>query len=417
MKSIRKSNYSKKLWFGIAIGFIALGGILNTIEIKAEELGDKVISTLNENSQVSKDISKTKIEENVIIGDFICDLYSDNTVSINGYIGSGFLGNTELDKLNYNSQEYIITSIGKKAFAELTDITSIKMPNVETIEDEAFYKCEELQMVNMPNVKTIGNEVFLGCLHLKTVNIPNVKTIGDAVFVGCYNLENIEMESVENIGRSAFVDNVSLKNISVPNLKTIGYCSFADCEKLESVMLPVAKTLDNGAFSGCTNLKTITMQSVESIGKSAFSNCTNLTTVTISSLNFNISESADDEYSVAVFSETPLATENSNAKLYVRTSDIKNQIIKDFDLWGVNENNIEVIDSTGNYHVENNNLILENKDAKLITNDNSNPNDYSYEYGAFTKTSDSKFGLFEALTMTVSGIVFAFSRKIRKYKD
>lgn len=60
--------------------------------------------------------------------------------------------------VTYNKTNYIVVSIGERAFEECDGLTGISISsNIESIELGAFYGCSWLQMVQIPNgVKSIG---------------------------------------------------------------------------------------------------------------------------------------------------------------------------------------------------------------------------------------------------------------------
>lgn len=68
--------------------------------------------------------------------------------------------------ITVNGNEYIVTSIGNKAFYECGDLTSIYIPNsVTDIADNAFQDCSGLTSVAIPNsVTSIGNHAFYKCM-------------------------------------------------------------------------------------------------------------------------------------------------------------------------------------------------------------------------------------------------------------
>ena len=62
-------------------------------------------------------------------------------------------------------QEYKVTTIGERAFAHCSGLTSITIPNsVTSIGDRAFENCSGLTSVTIPNsVTSIGNYAFSHC--------------------------------------------------------------------------------------------------------------------------------------------------------------------------------------------------------------------------------------------------------------
>ena len=142
-------------------------------------------------------------------------------------------------------------------------VTSLVIPEVETINAYAFYNCRAIQSIEIAEgCKTIGSNAFYGCTNVSSINLPS---------------------SLNSIGPSAFSECTSLSGISLPtNLKTLSSEVFSGCSSLQSIALPSSLTkIGFSAFSGCTSLTEISFpESITSIGSGAFSGCSGLTKVT-----------------------------------------------------------------------------------------------------------------------------------------
>ena len=106
-------------------------------------------------------------------------------VTDNGFYNK-YSGNITIpSSINVNKVEYSVTSIGKSAFYECWDLTSVTIPNsVTSIGEYAFFGCSGLTSVTIPNsVTSIGEGAFAGCSGLTSVTIPNsVTSIGASAF-------------------------------------------------------------------------------------------------------------------------------------------------------------------------------------------------------------------------------------------
>ena len=84
-----------------------------------------------------------------------------------------------------------ITTLGGRAFAGCSALTSVTISNsVTTIGEAAFHYCSALTSITIPNsVTEIGYSAFAGCSALTSVTIPNsVTKIGGSAFFNCiYN--------------------------------------------------------------------------------------------------------------------------------------------------------------------------------------------------------------------------------------
>ncbi len=169
-----------------------------------------------------------------------------------------------------------VTAIGERAFyrnfftsvvdgEELPKITSITLPDtITTIGKEAFANNTELTTLNIPDsVTSIGVGAFYDCRSLTSINIPNgITTIKEGTFYGCSGLTEITLpDTVTVIEPNAFVKCSSLKSITLPSaVDTISYGCFEGCASLESFTITenITAICDN-AFANCTSLKEITI--------------------------------------------------------------------------------------------------------------------------------------------------------------
>ena len=237
---------------------------------------------------------------------------------------------------------YQVTSIGKKAFCDCDEITSITIPSsVTTIGDSAFLDCTSLAGVHITDlsawckvgfsniysnplyiakklyvsnvlveklvipdgVTRIGNNVFYGCNSIKTAVIPDgVTHIGVAAFSSCSNLTNIEIpDSVTSIGNSAFAKCERLTELTLPeSVISIGDNAFFSCNSLIEIAIPHSvKNISTSTFYYCSNLENVIIpNSVTNIGDYAFSHCISLAEVTIpgsvKSIGSNVFENCDN---------------------------------------------------------------------------------------------------------------------------
>lgn len=108
------------------------------------------------------------------------------------------------------------TSIGNRAFFDLSTLVSVEIPG---------------------SVKRIGYESFCKDIQLKNIVIPEgVETIEGFAFAGC-PLESLEIpDSVTNMVENPFCDNDKIKSIKMP--KKLGYVSLDYYSEYEEVTLP-----------------------------------------------------------------------------------------------------------------------------------------------------------------------------------
>lgn len=166
------------------------------------------------------------------------------------------------------------TSIGRAAFGDCYQLTSVSIPNtVESIGEYAFSGCNRLEKIAIPgSVNTMGAHVFDDCCNLTTAG-----PIG-----GNYD---IQFGWEEEIPANAFLTTgSSITNIVIPDgIKRIGDSAFSLTD-IEHVQIPESViSIGSHAFAS-TKLSSVTVpNSVIHIGTNAFSGCTDLTSIILSS--------------------------------------------------------------------------------------------------------------------------------------
>lgn len=225
-----------------------------------------------------------------------------------------------------NNSSYKTTSneMSSKMFADLSNLTSITIPNsVTTITYNAFDGCIGLKSVNIGNstydsvldnliIESNGNSYssiygnpFFKCSALEefVVAKDNTKycTIDGVLFskdetkiIAYPHAKSIHYtipEKVSSIGESAFYGCTGLISIEIPNsITSIGDYDFYGCTGLINMTIPESVTsIGESAFSGCIGLINIEIpNSVTSIENQAFYRCSGLTCVTIPNSVVNI---------------------------------------------------------------------------------------------------------------------------------
>lgn len=132
-----------------------------------------------------------------------------------------------------------VTSTGVGAFLEMSNVTSVSLPqSLESIYS-SFGHCTSLTAIDIPDgVSVIDSTAFLECTSLKTVKLPNNNTsIGAFAFSGCTALESIVIpEGMTEIANYAFERCTSLKEIYLPqSLCELCTSAFNYCKSLESI--------------------------------------------------------------------------------------------------------------------------------------------------------------------------------------
>ena len=174
-----------------------------------------------------------------------------------------------------------VVSIGQQCFSYCSSLTSISLPCAEDVANLAFNCCYNLTYVSLPRIKKvlsgtfpkstsvgtpqlksvkldqveyIENTAFQNCASLTELYIPNVKYIGNGAFEGSVSLTEIYIPEVEHIGNNAF-KNAKIKNISLPNIQFIGYDAFMTSKAI----VEIGEKLDTIRSSAFYNAEQITI--------------------------------------------------------------------------------------------------------------------------------------------------------------
>jgi hypothetical protein len=228
-----------------------------------------------------------------------------------------------------------VTMIGNQAFAGLTNLTNVTIPDSVTgIGYGAFLGCDGLTSITVPsNVVSITWGAFGACTNLAAITVAAGNNSFSSVDGVLFDKEQASLlqcpggkagvyvvpQSVTNIGRLAFGGCVRLKEITVgTNVTSIFWDAFPRCPSLEAITVDernptfssvagvlfdkeqttllrcperkagdyqIPETVNSlwwGAFIHCINLTNVTMpDGLVFIGDQVFVGCTGLSTLTI----------------------------------------------------------------------------------------------------------------------------------------
>jgi hypothetical protein len=187
-----------------------------------------------------------------------------NADTVNSYFGDIIIPST----ITHRNKKYHVIRIGKYAFGECKNLTSLIIPDgVTGIEGSAFFGCETLRSMVIPNgVTDIGNSAFTACTNLSSITIPeSVTNIDVFAFALCSSLTSISIpDGVKDIKGATFAGCYGLVSISFPDsLESIGRNAFFQCKSLKSITIPekVTSLEDCAIFLECKSLKRIEVKS------------------------------------------------------------------------------------------------------------------------------------------------------------
>ena len=176
-----------------------------------------------------------------------------------------------------------INTVGERAFAGCSGLTSIDFGNVTTINEYAFEDCSGLTSIDFGNVTTINENAFDDCSGLTSLILPpSVKAA--AAFYGCTEL--VKSAYPNNIANPFNNRGVAVAYNPEGAIVEDGWIFgpehasilFAPYTLEGEYTVPAGvTTIGDNAFSSCRGLTSVIISpSVKSIGKDAFSACTGL---------------------------------------------------------------------------------------------------------------------------------------------
>ncbi len=190
------------------------------------------------------------------------------------------------DKLKTLVIEEGVTSIGKKAFYNLSEFSNeLIIPDTVTeIRELAFSYCRGFKgdLVIPDGVEVIGRAAFLESeFKGKLVLSDSVKEIGEAAFAYCDSFSgSLELnDGLEILGKDAFYQCSFTGDLVIPgNLSVIGASAFAYCRDIDGSLIieDGVRIIGENAFEHCDGIKgdLVIPESVTTIGNTAFRTCT-----------------------------------------------------------------------------------------------------------------------------------------------
>lgn len=158
--------------------------------------------------------------------------------SSNTYLVSKAFGNSDEYTIPAEHNGKKVTGIEERAFYrhnKLKEIKFEKAENITIIKKLAFSECTNLESIDLSNVVTIERNAFSYDEKLNNITL-SAKNIGSSAFYKCTSLEDLKLkEGISSIGAFTFSYN-TFKEIKLPkSLRNINDDAFKYCEKLEKV--------------------------------------------------------------------------------------------------------------------------------------------------------------------------------------
>ena len=188
-------------------------------------------------------------------------------------------------KLRGELYNEIATEVGNRACYYLATMTSVSLPNVESVAEYGFGNGNgtssgtALLSVSLPKAKTIGPYAFYYQTKMTYLNISEAETLGERCFCHCESLQRISLPKVTVLPNRAFEAAQKLAFIDIPKVTKIGEYALFYCNALKNITLPdTLLRIEDSAFYRCFNLEEIIIPaSVPSISADAFRSCSKMT--------------------------------------------------------------------------------------------------------------------------------------------
>lgn len=186
-----------------------------------------------------------------------------------------------------------ITTVGMAACMMNLTLTSLTLPNVQSVQQMGFTACMMLQEFNAPKLVSVGDQAFMQT-GLLSVDLPSCKTIGDNAFSQSM-VQSVSLAELEEFeGQFAF-EKTQLQEINMPKLKRLEVGTFdqtpivefinnsvetmngfRNCPNLNTVIVPNATVFGNQCFDGCSSLEKVDVSAKTKIYPNVFSGCSGI---------------------------------------------------------------------------------------------------------------------------------------------
>lgn len=159
-----------------------------------------------------------------------------------------FYSNSTITSVNFPNA----TEIGEWAFGGCSAIRIIRCSGVKKINKNSFNKCTMLSIITLhENINIIGEGAFTYCSQLTSISLNNVTSLNANAFANCKKIDHIDLPKISSIMNGTFYNCTSLSSLSIPLVTSIGSYAFGGCTALVSVYLlssSVAYLYNAGAF-------------------------------------------------------------------------------------------------------------------------------------------------------------------------
>lgn len=185
---------------------------------------------------------------------------------------------------SFNAGLDAITTVGKYAFLDCSNLTDISLPAC-TVSEGTFKNCINLNLLWLSINGEIPAYLLYNCEKLETTSLfypgNNITAVNDYAFTNCKLLNSIIIENCKKIGKHAFEGCTAVVGINCINCTEIDESAFKNCEQLETIWTGNIHELKQSVFQNCKKLQNTNLywnDELTSINAQAFENCEHVTT-------------------------------------------------------------------------------------------------------------------------------------------
>ncbi|MDY6016503.1 MAG: leucine-rich repeat protein [Oscillospiraceae bacterium] len=258
---------------------LSYSGEYRSLSIPETVNGIKVTSVGN-NAFKGKNITEILLPESVtIIGTSAFEDCTElKTIRSKGltYIGDRALYNCiSLKNLFIDDLQsignYSFYNVCTKQFLYSGTTFNIDLSHLTVIPEGSFMN-SSVSTISLGSVTSIGKNAFLECTELVSFYADNIMNMPDGAFKGCSSLSNVEIKGLSYVPSAAFSCCENLVSVSLPDARFVNSNAFESCVSLTSVNLPEAKTVYSNAFSGCKMLDYLKLPSMTAFEDTIYGN-------------------------------------------------------------------------------------------------------------------------------------------------
>ncbi len=145
-------------------------------------------------------------------------ILSKNTVEVTGELRGNYKGRVSIpSQVKHNGTTYRVVGIGKNAFANQTNMTSVDIPSsVVTIKEDAFNNAGLTQVSIPGNSVKIAKWAFHNCRKLTTATVSGrTPNCSPEAFVGCSSMRELYIRDIkpQNYGKRLTGTNAIIKKL------------------------------------------------------------------------------------------------------------------------------------------------------------------------------------------------------------